>query len=229
MGEPQAVEARAAACLLSRRADGEPARGHAEDLRADDPALRLGAPAEGRLRERDERPICSTARCASQGVVSLDSICHLDAPRKAAIAPADRGARAPQGTGAGRARGRRKFEHWATPETLDATLDPVEDIVHILNPFDPLVIQRKRLALFFGYEHRFEAYVPKEKRVFGYFAQPVLVGDEIVAVLDLKTDRERRQAAGAEMDLARARTRAPRRARQIEEALHRFERFQLAR
>ena len=65
------------------------------------------------------------------------------------------------------------------------------------------MIQRKRLAAFFDYEHRFEAYVPKEKRTFGYFAQPVLVGDEIVAVLDLKTDRERRQAAGAEMDLAR--------------------------
>ena len=76
---------------------------------------------------------------------------------------------------------------------LDAALAPVEDIVHILNPFDPLVIQRKRLALFFGYEHRFEAYVPKEKRMFGYFAQPVLVGDEIVAVLDLKTDRERQK------------------------------------
>ena len=53
------------------------------------------------------------------------------------------------------------------------------------------MIQRKRLNLFFGHDHRFEAYVPKEKRELGYFAQPVLVGDEIVAVLDLKTDRER--------------------------------------
>ena len=70
------------------------------------------------------------------------------------------------------------------------SLDPAEDLVHILSPFDPLIIQRKRLQLFFGYEHRFEAYVPKEKRVFGYFALPVLVGDEIVAAIDLKTDRE---------------------------------------
>ena len=38
------------------------------------------------------------------------------------------------------------------------------------------IIQRKRTELFFGYGHRFEAYVPKEKRVFGYFALPVLVG-----------------------------------------------------
>jgi uncharacterized protein YcaQ len=44
--------------------------------------------------------------------------------------------------------------------------------VHILSPFDPLIIQRKRTELFFDYGHRFEAYVPKEKRLFGYFALP---------------------------------------------------------
>ena len=66
-------------------------------------------------------------------------------------------------------------------------------LVHILSPFDPLIIQRKRTELFFGYGHRFEAYVPKEKRVFGYFALPVLVGDDIVAALDLKTDRKSRK------------------------------------
>ena len=65
--------------------------------------------------------------------------------------------------------------------------------MHILSPFDPLIIQRKRTELFFDYGHRFEAYVPKEKRVFGYFALPVLVGDDIVAALDLKTDRKSRK------------------------------------
>jgi uncharacterized protein YcaQ len=44
--------------------------------------------------------------------------------------------------------------------------------------------------LFFDYGHRFEAYVPKEKRLFGYFALPVLVGEDIVAAIDLKTDRK---------------------------------------
>jgi len=86
-----------------------------------------------------------------------------------------------------------KAEHWAQPETLDTIPERAEDIVHILSPFDPLIIQRKRLALFFDYEHRFEAYLPKEKRVFGYFALPVLVGDAIVAAVDLKTDREKRK------------------------------------
>ena len=85
------------------------------------------------------------------------------------------------------------MEHWALPDTLDGVPDHGRELVHILSPFDPLVIQRKRLKLFFDYEHRFEAYVPKEKRVFGYFALPVLVGDQIVAAIDLKADREKRR------------------------------------
>lgn len=66
-------------------------------------------------------------------------------------------------------------------------LDPAR--AHILSPFDPLIIQRKRLQALFDYEHVFEAYVPKAKRQFGYFTLPVLWRDTIVAVLDLKADR----------------------------------------
>jgi uncharacterized protein YcaQ len=163
----------------------------------------------------------------AQGVVSLDSICHLAASQKSAIARviASRVRRKELVRVAIDEAG--KQEHWARPETLE-TAGPVDGVVHILNPFDPLVIQRKRLALFFGYEHRFEAYVPKEKRVFGYFAQPVLVGDAIVAVLDLKTDRERGKLLVQKWTWIAKDARAARR-RQIEEALHRFERFQLAR
>jgi uncharacterized protein YcaQ len=163
----------------------------------------------------------------SQGVVSLDSICHLDAPRKAATAKLI-GARVRRKELVPVALEGAKPEHWTTPEALDTEFDPPEQIVHILNPFDPLVIQRKRLAAFFDYDHRFEAYVPKEKRTFGYFAQPVLAGDEIVAVLDLKTDRARGKLLVQKWTWLRKGARAPLR-RQIEEALHRFERFQLAR
>jgi uncharacterized protein len=115
--------------------------------------------------------------------------------------------------------------HWVRPDLLDISLK-ANDAVHILSPFDPLVIQRNRLQTFFGYEHRFEAYVPKEKRVFGYFSQPVLVGDEIVAVLDLKTDRVRRKLLLQKWTWVGKGARRERK-RQIEEALHRFERFQL--
>src|SRR6266542_5279155 len=86
-----------------------------------------------------------------------------------------------------------KLEHWARPEALDAPPDGAEELIHILSPFDPLIHQRKRLQLFFDYGHRFEAYVPKEKRLFGYFALPVLVGEDIVAAIDLKTDRQNRK------------------------------------
>ena len=101
--------------------------------------------------------------------------------------------------------------------------------MHILSPFDPLIIQRKRLQLFFGYDHRFEAYLPKEKRVFGYFALPVLVGDEIVAAIDLKTDREQGKLLVQQWTwIGGNRSRRPHK-RIIEDELHRFERFQLAR
>jgi len=163
----------------------------------------------------------------AQGIVSLDSVCHLDAPRKAAIRRLI-GARVRRGELVPVAVEGARHEHWAAPEMLDAALDPVATIVHILNPFDPLIIQRKRLASLFDYEHRFEAYVPKEKRVFGYFAQPVLVGDEIVAVLDLKTDRERGRLLVQRWTWLRKGDRR-RLKGLIETALDRFERFQLAR
>ena len=107
------------------------------------------------------------------------------------------------------------------------------ELVHILSPFDPLIIQRKRTHLIFDYEHRFEAYVPKEKRKFGYFALPVLVGERHRRRARPQ-DRPSEQAiAAAEMELGRqgqeregdARKELKRR---IEEELHRFERFQLA-
>ncbi|HKS61430.1 MAG TPA: crosslink repair DNA glycosylase YcaQ family protein [Xanthobacteraceae bacterium] len=163
----------------------------------------------------------------AQGIVSLDSICHLDAPRKAAIHRLIRSRVWRKDLVPVAIEGSR-HEHWVAPDMLEMAFAPVEDIVHILNPFDPLVIQRKRLALFFGYDHIFEAYVPKEKRKFGYFAQPVLIGDEIVAVLDLKTDRERQKLLVQRWTWITKGGRGARR-KQIEEALDRFERFQLAR
>jgi uncharacterized protein YcaQ len=162
----------------------------------------------------------------SQGVVSLDSIAYGDAPRKPAIRKiierrVRRGELVPvtiEDAG--------KQEHWVPPQALEEKPEPADALVHILSPFDPLIIQRKRLALFFDYDHRFEAYVPKEKRVFGYFALPVLAGDAIVAAIDLKADRARRKLLVQKWSWVGSG--APRRHnRQIEEELHRFERFQL--
>lgn len=162
----------------------------------------------------------------SQGIVSLDSICHLDAPRKPAIRELIEARMRRRRLVQVAVEGAGRQEHWAEPAALTAAPEPLPDTVHILSPFDPLIIQRKRLKLFFGYDHLFEAYVPKEKRVLGYFALPVLVGDEIVAALDLKADR----AAGA-LRIQQwnwvGNGQAARHKPAIEDALHRFERFQL--
>jgi uncharacterized protein YcaQ len=166
----------------------------------------------------------------AQGAVSLDSICHLDAPSKAQVrrlieARVRRGELVPVALeGAG------KQEHWARPELLEDGCNAVSELVHILSPFDPLIIQRKRTHLYFDYGHRFEAYVPKEKRVFGYFALPVLAGDNIVAALDLKTDRKNRKLLVQKWSWVGAGAKKGARKelkRRIEEELHRFERFQL--
>lgn len=162
----------------------------------------------------------------AQGVVSLDSICHLDAPTKEAVrrrieAKARRGHLVPVALeGAGRQ------EHWAAPQALEAAAGEAEPLIRILSPFDPLIIQRKRLKLFFGYEHRFEAYVPKEKRVMGYFALPVLAGDRIVAAIDLKTDRAAGRLLIQQWTWTQGEAPAALKAA-IDEELHRFERFQL--
>jgi uncharacterized protein YcaQ len=109
--------------------------------------------------------------------------------------------------------------------------DGASERVHILSPFDPLIIQRKRTHLFFDYEHRFEAYIPPAKRQFGYFALPVLAGDDIVAAIDLKTDRKTRQLLIQKWTwVGNGKRRESKKAlkSRIEQELHRFERFQLA-
>jgi uncharacterized protein YcaQ len=96
----------------------------------------------------------------SQGVVSLDSVCYHDAQTKPAIrklieARIRRNELVPVALpGAG------KQEHWVHPDTIEIG-GPAAEMVHLLSPFDPLIIQRKRTHLFFDYEHRFEAYVPR--------------------------------------------------------------------
>lgn len=162
----------------------------------------------------------------AQGIISLDSVCYLDAGRKPAIkALIEKRVRAKKLVPV-EIEGCEKNGYWADPLLLDMPAEPLH-LTHILSPFDPLIIQRKRTSAFFGYDHLFEAYVPKAKRKLGYFALPVLMGDRIVAAIDLKTDRQARKlliqawhwvGEGNAGDHKLA----------IEEALDRFETFQLA-
>jgi uncharacterized protein YcaQ len=163
----------------------------------------------------------------AQGVVSLDSVCHLDAKRKPAIRQIIEARLKGGGLVPVDVEGAGNVQHWAQQSVIDDTQSGTPDLVHILSPFDPLIIQRKRLRLLFDYDHKFEAYVPKERRLFGYFGLPVLVGDEIVAILDLKADRERGELLVQQwtwIDAGNARRFKAR----VEDALHRFEQFQFA-
>jgi uncharacterized protein len=72
---------------------------------------------------------------------------------------------------------------WADPAAL---AEPVRGrhAITLLSPFDSLVWDRKRTSRVFGFDHRLEAYTPRDKRVHGYFAMPLLAGGRIVARVD---------------------------------------------
>jgi uncharacterized protein YcaQ len=75
---------------------------------------------------------------------------------------------------------------WADPAALaqDAEAGRERHRVTLLSPFDSLVWDRKRTLRMFGFEHSLEAYVPKDKRVHGYFTMPLLAGGRLLGRVD---------------------------------------------
>ncbi|MEU6417638.1 winged helix-turn-helix domain-containing protein [Streptomyces spiralis] len=72
---------------------------------------------------------------------------------------------------------------WADPEALAAP-PRGRHRTTLLSPFDSLIWERARTERIFGFSHRLEAYVPRHKRVHGYFAMPVLAGGRLVGRVD---------------------------------------------
>src|SRR5215470_6190188 len=85
------------------------------------------------------------------------------------------------------------------PDHLEQALTAAQDSVptatpvHLLSPFDNLVIQRQRLQQLFGFRYQIECYVPAAKRQYGYFCLPILWGERFVGRVDPKTHRSKRR------------------------------------
>ncbi|OWY20897.1 winged helix-turn-helix domain-containing protein [Sphingobacteriales bacterium UPWRP_1] len=87
-------------------------------------------------------------------------------------------------------------ETWYALATTVATVLNMPDAttattgLHILSPFDNLVIQRKRLLRLFNFDYQMECYIPEAKRKYGYYCLPVLWNNRFIGRLDPKADRK---------------------------------------
>ena len=84
-------------------------------------------------------------------------------------------------------RARRRLAHaridgveWYWPEDEDPAASDAGEAVRLLSPFDPVVWDRRRFELLWGWPYRFEAYTPAAKRKLGYYALPLLWRDRVI-------------------------------------------------
>jgi uncharacterized protein YcaQ len=109
---------------------------------------------------------------------------------------------------------------WASPEAL-AFLEAGGRGRHrttLLSPFDSLIWERARTERIFGFSHRLEAYVPRAKRVHGYYAMPLLHGGELIGRAD--PARESGRSAGDVLVARQVSLETPRAVEPMARALH---------
>jgi uncharacterized protein len=75
---------------------------------------------------------------------------------------------------------------WPSGENPAATRYLVGDRLRFFSPFDPVVWDRRRFQLLFGWEYKFEAYLPAHKRRMGHYAMPMLWGEQMLGWANLK-------------------------------------------
>jgi uncharacterized protein YcaQ len=114
--------------------------------------------------------------------------------------------------------------HYVLAASRPGRIGPPERTT-LLSPFDNLIIDRPRTELLFGMKYRMEIYVPKHLRVRGFWAMPILHGDQLIGTVDPKVDREhaRLDVVTFRLEPGAPRDRSARRA--IESAVDNLARF----
>jgi uncharacterized protein YcaQ len=75
--------------------------------------------------------------------------------------------------------------YWPAEESPSSSRFKVKPSVRLLAPFDPIVWDRRRFELLWGWRYSFEAYTPAAKRKLGYYALPLLWGDQVIGWANL--------------------------------------------
>lgn len=111
---------------------------------------------------------------------------------------------------------------WPKDEDPAAAAHSIDGTLRFLAPFDPVVWDRRRFQLLWGWEYKFEAYVPAHKRRMGHYAMPMLWGEKMLGWANLKVvDGQLRH----ELGFAGPRPNGKAFERALEEALHHMQSF----
>jgi uncharacterized protein YcaQ len=111
---------------------------------------------------------------------------------------------------------------WPQGENPRSARHKVDGKLRFLAPFDPVVWDRRRFQLLWGWEYKFEAYVPAPKRRMGHYAMPVLWGGQMLGWANLKVVRGRLQH---QLGFAGPQPRGPAFQQALEEALQQMRQF----
>ncbi|MGK9165360.1 winged helix DNA-binding domain-containing protein [Inquilinus limosus] len=106
-----------------------------------------------------------------------------------------------------------------------AAAAPAPDVLRVLSPFDPVIRNRQRLERLFGFDYRFEAFVPEAKRRWGYYVFPILEGDRFVGRIDMRARRDSGDLAVAALWWEPKVRSSRARLRRLEKQLDRIRRF----